>query len=171
MDRWNVISDIVNTNNYKIGAEIGVCYGLNIFNVLDLCPDLIMIGIDMWKPVDNVSDSGPKGLYGYPKMNHSENEKKVMAGAVKYGDRLKILKQESTEAAKLFDDASSDFVFIDACHAQEEVGLDINAWSKKVRSGGAIMGHDIHFPSVANAVINTLGKYETLPDNCWCVYA
>ena len=171
MNRWNVISNIVKRGKYKSGVEIGVAYGRNIFNVLDACPDLNMIAVDIWKPVENVSDSGPKGLYGYPKVPHSANEIKVRAGAVKYGDRLTILKQESTEAAKRFDDGCFDFVFIDACHAQKEVELDINAWRDKVRDGGVIMGHDIHFQSVADAVINTLGEYETLPDNCWCVYA
>ena len=134
-------------------------------------PDLNMIAVDMWKPVDNVSDKGPKGLFGYPLMPHARNEKSVRDGAVKYGSRIQILKMESTLAATTIKDNSLDFVFIDACHAQMEVEKDINAWLSKVKTGGVLMGHDIHYPSVSAAVLNMLGKYRRLQDNCWCVYA
>jgi predicted O-methyltransferase YrrM len=44
--------------------------------------------------------------------------------------------------AKEFEDESLDFVFIDGNHAYEWVVQDIALWSKKVRKGGIIYGHD-----------------------------
>jgi len=171
MHRWQVISNIVKCNSYTHGAEIGVAYGRNLFGVLDACPELSMIAVDQWRPVEQVSDPGPKGLYGYPKMNHKQNEQRVREGARHYDDRIKIMKMPSVDAAALIPDHSLDFVFIDACHAEQEVREDIAAWLPKVGTGGVLMGHDIHYPSVRAAVLGTLGAYVKQPDDCWLHYA
>ena len=46
------------------------------------------------------------------------------------------------EAVKQFKDGSLDFVYIDGNHTFEYVINDIAEWSKKVRKGGIISGHD-----------------------------
>jgi len=46
------------------------------------------------------------------------------------------------DAVKMFDDGSLDFVYIDANHEWPFVTQDIFYWSKKVRSGGIVSGHD-----------------------------
>ena len=48
----------------------------------------------------------------------------------------------SWDAAKLYEDESLDFVFIDAEHDYKSVTKDIAAWRGKVRKGGLICGHD-----------------------------
>ncbi len=58
-------------------------------------------------------------------------------------NRRMILQVESMGAIKtLSDSAAFDFVFIDGCHFYENVKQDVEAWSKKVRSGGLVSGHD-----------------------------
>lgn len=56
--------------------------------------------------------------------------------------RDRMVKGDSVESAKLFEDESLDFVFIDAGHRYEEVKADIEAWFPKVRKGGIVSGHD-----------------------------
>lgn len=169
--RWNIISRLVRDNNFKCGAEVGVAYGRNLFNVLDRCPELNMVAVDIWQPVKDVSDKGPKGLFGYPLVPHKTNEETVRKRAKGYGNRLVIMKMDSVKAASTFKDGSFDFVFIDACHAKEEAKRDIEAWRPKVKEGGIVMGHDIHFPTVEEAVVEVFGEYTKYPDNVWCYYA
>lgn len=46
------------------------------------------------------------------------------------------------EAAQDFADRSLDFVYIDGNHQFQYVAWDIAEWSKKVKVGGIISGHD-----------------------------
>jgi hypothetical protein len=55
---------------------------------------------------------------------------------------FKILKEYSCDAVNKFYDSSLDFVYIDANHTSAQVWDDITNWSKKVRLGGIVAGHD-----------------------------
>ena len=71
------------------------------------------------------------------------------------------VKMPSVEAAKLYEDKSLFFVFIDGSHLYEAVKEDILAWLPKVKSGGFIGGHDIdqteEFNGVRKAVDELIG--------------
>lgn len=51
-------------------------------------------------------------------------------------------KDFSTECVKEFEDASIDFVYIDARHDRKGVLEDLQAYWPKVKMGGVIAGHD-----------------------------
>lgn len=88
------------------------------------------------------------------------------------GDYPNILKVKlpSVEAAKLFEDGSIDFVYIDADHAYDSVVEDISAWRGKVKAGGYIAGHDSHMGEVLQAVRDCLGEpIEIFADTSWIV--
>lgn len=53
-----------------------------------------------------------------------------------------MIKKMSMDAVKDFENESIDFVFIDGNHGFKFVTEDIYEWSKKVRKGGVIAGHD-----------------------------
>jgi SAM-dependent methyltransferase len=82
------------------------------------------------------------------------------------------MRMASQDAVCQFDDASLDFVFIDASHEYEDVKEDIKAWIKKVKPGGILAGHDYYvntqdfFPGVKQAVDECLDNFET-SENCW----
>lgn len=80
------------------------------------------------------------------------------------------MKMSSIEASKQFDDASLDFVFVDASHEYEDVKLDIEHWMPKMKVGGIIAGHDYvrGCPGVRLAVDEYLsGKEFDVYKNCW----
>ena len=91
----------------------------------------------------------------------------------------KIIRKTSMEATKEFKDKSIDFVYIDGNHTFKYVAEDICEWSKKVKSGGIIAGHDyiyanpksFHVRYVVDAYVEShaiknywvIGKKEKLP--------
>lgn len=75
----------------------------------------------------------------------------------------RFLEMSSIAAAHLYDDASLDFVFIDADHSYYAVAQDIDAWRPKVRSGGLLAGHDFcNWPGfgVIEAVSERFERFE-----------
>lgn len=80
------------------------------------------------------------------------------------------VRMTSLEAAKLYEDESLDFVFIDASHEYEDVKNDIIAWLPKVKSGGVLAGHDYPWESVAKAVHEVLAGMDVRTNNiCWAL--
>lgn len=69
----------------------------------------------------------------------------------------KPVRLPSVEAAKLYEDASLDYVFIDAHHDGEAPKEDILAWLPKIKNGGILAGHDYGFEGVFRAVNEILG--------------
>jgi hypothetical protein len=51
---------------------------------------------------------------------------------------------KSQEAAPQIPEESLDFVYIDGDHSFDAVMLDLILWSKKVRKGGLVGGHDYY---------------------------
>jgi hypothetical protein len=98
-----------------------------------------------------------------------------------------LFTQDSTEAAKRFEDGSVDFCFIDACHDEAKVRADINAWLPKIRKGGVLAGHDYEgdypntnfmggyparkalWPGVKKAVDSIFGKNKRIMRTSWWV--
>ncbi len=60
----------------------------------------------------------------------------------------------STTGARLFQDGSCDFVFLDADHTLEGMRGELRAWWPKVKRGGMLAGHDwtTDFPGVGQAI-------------------
>lgn len=53
-----------------------------------------------------------------------------------------LIKELSMDAVKQFQDGSLDAVYIDGAHDFQSVANDIAEWSRKVRPGGIVAGHD-----------------------------
>lgn len=68
------------------------------------------------------------------------------------GYPFSLVHAESAVAATFFDDASIDYLFIDAGHQYHEVKADLEAWVCKVKPGGIVAGHDFNQVPVETAV-------------------
>ena len=116
---------------YKVGAEIGVLRGE--FTEKFCQVGLKMYAIDPWMTYSD-----------YRRDSREEPYDVMLAMTFK---RLApynhvIIKKTSMEALTDIPDESLDFVYIDGNHRLSYVISDIYEWSRKVRKGGAICGHD-----------------------------
>lgn len=111
----------------KYGAEIGVHKGNFSRTMLKIIPDLKLLCIDEWAEY---------GISGY-----GEGCDKIAKRRLKNLNAV-IIKNSSIEASKNIKDGSLDFVYIDANHEFDYMMIDTILWTKKVRSGGIVSGHD-----------------------------
>ena len=128
---------------YKVGAEIGVYKGE--FTVKLCKAGLYVFSVDPWKAYYDVLNLiNPKD---HVKLEASqkrqdflfEHTKRALAS---YTKQVTFVRKTSMDALLDFKDGSLDFVYIDANHNFKNVAEDICEWSKKVRSGGVVAGHD-----------------------------
>lgn len=140
-------------------AEIGVNTGALCNYILSTCGERIRhyCAVDPWRPY-----KGP-GAGSLARVSENEwNKRHVrVCGLMQEHPALRVLRMDSSAAARSFPDGYFDLVFIDADHFYGEVRKDIEGWLPKVRTGGILAGHDYNkrsFPGVVMAVD------ERLPD-------
>ena len=160
--RFDFLEFMVKRFGWTSGAELGLWEGRTIHHLLSTCPGLSMIGVDLWEPQpDNV---GPEGYEGW---DHAHHERVCRDRCARFGDRARLIKGLTADAARTVDNASLDFVFIDADHSEEGCRRDIKAWLPKIKPTGYIAGHDINWPGVRTAVDDLLPGYEIGPNVVW----
>ncbi len=135
-DRFKELPKLFRKLGFKVGAEIGVSTGRYSKVLHRSIPGLKLYCIDPWLAYD-----------GYVEQNNEAGQI-VLNGCMEVAKarlapyNCQFIKAFSTDAAKLIKDESLDFVFIDGNHSFEYVIEDIAQWSKKVRKGGIVSGHD-----------------------------
>lgn len=131
LSRWKQLPYLLDEMGCRVGVEIGTEQGRFADTLLRKIPDLDLTVIDCWEPYKGYRE----------KMGDKIAEYEQIARG-RLGDRCKIVKAYSMDAVKDFADDSLDFVFIDGNHEFRQVVDDIDEWSRKVKKGGVIMGHD-----------------------------
>ncbi len=126
------LAELFSELGYKLGAEIGVRQGLNSEALLKTIPGLKLICVDPWTPYARVNQGRQDSFYRHALGRLS-------------GLNAEIKRMTSMEAAKEVADGSLDFVYIDGLHTFDDVIMDLIEWSKKVRVGGIVSGHDFYF--------------------------
>jgi hypothetical protein len=122
---------------YKVGAEIGVCKAW--FTQKFCRAGLSMYAVDAWLAYEDYNE--PERNYQSEQDYYYKRARKELAPYTSTG-QCTIIRKFSMDAVKDFADDSLDFVYIDAHHGFKYITEDIYEWSKKVRKGGVISGHD-----------------------------
>lgn len=135
---------------YKVGAEVGTCYGEFAEKMYHDIPGLTLFLVDNW---DNVETA-------HREKKHQRSVEWFCRNRLANWRPI-ILKMSSIEGAKYIQDGSLDFVYIDADHSYEAVKEDIRAWEPKVRKGGIVSGDDYYvFPNSGNdGVVRAVDEY------------
>lgn len=169
--RWQILEGLVRKYGWTRGAELGVFKGDTFLYLLERCPDLHLIGVDIWQPIPEKDQHRDRGGRSYLEHDLEAHYRNVLARSEKYGDRATLIRSDTGAAADAVWDGSLDFVFIDADHTYEGVSADIRDWKPKIRRGGLLMGHDYNpstFPGVVQAV-NEIGKPRRYTDHVWSI--
>ena len=118
---------------YKVGVEIGTHKGEFTEK---LCKAKLKIyTIDPWM---GFGGQGRTQKVQYVQDGYYEEAKKVL---IPYGN-CTIIRKTSMDALEDFRDGGLDFVYMDGNHDFSHIASDIYEWSKKVRVGGVVSGHD-----------------------------
>lgn len=146
---WDLVNEFIKEEDFVV--EVGSFSGVSSRVIALRCKELHCVDPYYWGGVV------------------SEGEKNFDAMLVDYPN-IKKVKMPGVEAAKLYEDHSIDFVYIDADHSYEAVLQDIDSWIKKVKKGGFLAGHDSYMPDVIRAVEHRFGKdYKIYSDTSWVV--
>jgi hypothetical protein len=117
---------------FKVGAEIGVAKGE--FSEKLVKAGLTLYAIDPWTSYKDYDGTNNQQWFD----SEYKHAKKVLAPY----SNCHLVRKNSLEAAADFTDGSLDFVYIDGNHQLMYVIEDLVVWSKKVKVGGIISGHD-----------------------------
>lgn len=118
---------------FKTGAEIGVYKGA--FTEKFCKAGLKMYAIDPWMAYQGAGRT----------QQEQERQNFIFGHAQRTLEPFKdceLIRSTSMDALKYFADGSLDFVYIDGDHSFKHIAADIEEWSKKVRKGGIVAGHD-----------------------------
>lgn len=129
------------------GVEIGVFAGEMSAALLRGNPKLHLDMVDSWEGAGAAYD-GDSGDWHAELTQDSQNDfmQRALDRVAFAGERARVVRSRSAEAAQAVPDHSCDFVFIDADHSYQGCLADIEAWAPKVRPGGWLCGHDYDLP-------------------------
>lgn len=127
---------------YKVGAEIGVYKGE--FSEKICQAGLKLYAVDPWRSYKGYQLSKSQNRQDFL-YDHAQ---RALAPYIK--NRFCILvRKSSMESLEDFEDESLDFVYIDGNHDFRYIAEDICEWTKKVKKGGIVSGHDYTLESEA----------------------
>jgi len=136
----------------NVGAEIGVMGGEYSEILITGNPDMKLYCVDPWQAHPQYQEETRQEVFD---MYYQEAKTRLAP----YNCRL--IRDFSLEAVRQFADRSLDFVYIDGNHTLQNVINDLVTWSKKVKPGGIISGHDYKLtkPSTRIHVYQAINAY------------
>lgn len=132
----------------QVGAEIGVLRGDYSRVICENNPEAKLYCVDEWK--------------AYRNHPHQEELDAAFAETVEKleGFDVTYLRMTSMEAIEKIPNDSLDFVYIDANHEWNHIAQDLYWWSRKVKPGGIVSGHDYYRTRWKYSVLHVIGAVK-----------
>lgn len=118
---------------FKVGAEIGVYKGE--YTKILTTSGAKIYAIDPYLAYDDY-DEKKRDFQARQDYLYTKTKRRLASY------NCELIRKTSMDAIKDFENESLDFVYIDGHHGFKYVAEDIWEWSKKVKKGGIISGHD-----------------------------
>jgi hypothetical protein len=143
---------------FKNGCEVGVWQGKNAVNILESIPGVKLLLVDPYSNHPYVRK---------PRTDWRVEKARAQAHNRLDGKNVVFIEELSESAVMQVPDNSLDFAYIDGEHTYDQFMLDTILWSRKVRSGGILSGHDYfrddrHLMEVVY-VVNDYTKVHRIP--------
>jgi len=123
---------LLNELGFKTGVEIGVFRGEYSAKLMHYIPGLKLYAIDPWTAYPGYSIDSKRVAEAYD----------LAVANTSHYSGCTLIRDYSENAVKGFTNNSLDFVYVDGNHSFENTVWDIAQWSRKVRPGGIVAGHD-----------------------------
>jgi len=121
-----------------VGAELGVCRGVNAVQLFFRTKPALLFLVDLWEETaKNHRIEDPNLWLG----DHFDSVTEIFNEEIKQG-KVILHKQYATSFLASLPDDFLDWIYIDSNHHYQNVSREIDLSIKKVKSGGHIMGHD-----------------------------
>jgi predicted O-methyltransferase YrrM len=139
----DVLLEILKERRHEIGCEVGVHTGDTTLTLLKNLPRIKRYyAVDPWESYEKY-DGEMYRKPGHKKVKTWDQAKEIFLFKIKpYKQKVKVYQMTSVEAIEFIKDEILDWVFIDANHDYPYVKENLYLWSKKVKPGGIISGHD-----------------------------
>jgi hypothetical protein len=153
---YGVFSDIIEQNNYKNIAEVGIGYGTHAKYILNNNPHIEKLYLI--DPVCYYTNDGFTSdiMSKEPEQvgnNFNELYNLITNELKPWDDKYVFFRNKSLEITpEQIPNESLDAVFIDGAHDYDNVFADLKFWIKKIRKGGQMLGDDYIMADVKRAV-------------------
>lgn len=134
LSRWKQLPYLLADMDCVVGVEVGTEGGKYAKCLLSKMPALFLSCVDCWESYSGYREK--------MKDQQAQYFFKAQEALNPFQDRCKMIKGYSMDVVRDIPDNSLDFVYIDGNHNFINVANDIAEWSKKVKPGGIVAGHD-----------------------------
>ena len=138
IDSRDELGRIAEEEGFRIGAELGVKEG-NFANTTlhqwKSCHKYVLV--DIWAPQVAYSDRANRGQAAQEAVYHA-----ALNTTRHHRRKIEVCRNFTTSCAELYADNYFDYIYVDARHDRQGVGLDLHAWWPKLRPGGIMAGDD-----------------------------
>ena len=138
----------------KTGCEVGVKAAANACDMLTRIPDLQLYLVEPYCDYDGVDFKRGQRAHN---INMLEAVNRI--NKKKFAYNIRWIFEKSEDAHRKIPDESLDFVYIDGNHDYDYHMLDLILYSRKVKPGGIISGHDYNFPGLC-AATNDFARFH-----------
>lgn len=154
-DMYGMFSEL----GLKKAVEVGVARGRNAWLMYQTVTDLDLTLVEPYEDHSIVRERWGEDV-------HRRFKEQAILRLAKY--KPKWIFGFSEDVFNQVPDRSIDWVYIDGMHTYNFVMLDIILWSRKVKKGGIVSGHDYEYyrpnsPRVARAINNFASAYKLYP--------
>jgi len=159
---YGVLTRVINENNYKRVAEVGIGYGTHAKYILQTTQlnELILIDPTKFYPNDMFAEDIMSKVPEVQGNTFNELYDLIQTELSPWKGRYTWYRKESLAITEEeVPTESLDCVFIDGDHSYSAVRKDLEFWWKKVRSGGELLGDDYWMTDVARAVREFADSY------------